>query len=958
MRISGRQSFRTRQSGARGAGTRQSWLPDVTACLVIVVLAALSWSLLYHLINVYHDEFQPFGESQFATMRTDDGATKSHLGYQGYFWSERAFQFRYALLWATGNEQDRKRFEHDRLQQHPDGVNAYREYTLVMEPVYGTLYRLFGGRNQSFVEFLIAVIPLLHSLIFFLIYGVARALRIAVLPALLGVVIYASCSMGFARFSTSLLLKEDFALFWLMLFLMAHLHTLQRRRVAWLVLAAVALAVTVACWHLSQFLVTVLLLATATAHVVYASDRRWPWRAALVYVLAGLAAWLTPSLWERWFIVSLPMLALYAWILSWLLLRRWPILDTSRHRRLGVLAIVVCLCGAVYFFARPAGGDYGHVFGLLVNKLRFLFRRPVDPTALPFAVRVFWAAPFHAPGPAEIWGKLGYHICILLPGVAAALVLSFRARATVWVKSVLWAMGGFLLAYLCVERMGVVFLLLAAVSAAWLVDQLIRGVTAARSRSTGWLVQGAIAGLLLVTPLLNLGGNLRDEIQIARLGAGGQTANMSSPEEDIWYFRDELFRWIQQNTRGPRPGAAGSGRYGADAFLGNIDVSPQILLYTGRPVVLNSQFENVEIRRRYERYLQSLFSTREEVIWRFATEYQADYLFWSRNQVLNDGIGSARYLAGITTPLTMDMNIVRFQFMPESLQYFEPVYNNAYFRVLKVRTAAQVEAAMKQRAGAAAPERAPVVWERNFGLYWQLENFTCVDGELVDLAGDRRRLGQLEERLVQLQNALNSLLGRVEHDFRQRYPRIRPREPLPVAQRRLVFDRLEMLLAKSEAQRGQLQTTVSRRRRAIDARLQEIDPVTRLPLGTAIEGLLHHGPDGQTDQGWLPLLVGSVSEPTHHATMGQCLAMIGAYDQAADAFARAAGFFPSPQQLGEFPGLRPTAMQVRLWEETVWWCLGAQDIAQAGRLAALYAPLVRDYPRSHEFLQQVRQLSP
>jgi len=274
---------------------------EVMALAVVLLLAVLAWQMINGVATALYRQYEVLGDpplTPIVAAGPELGQTgpparpPSQLGHIGYFWSERAFHYRCALMFAVDDYQDPGVLANDTWQQHPDGVNAWREYALLMEPVYGFLYRLAGDQARPFVEFLLRLVPLIHVLIFFPLYAIARALGCRRLLAVLGVVFYATCTLGFVRMTGSLLLKEDFALLCLAVFLALHFWAWRRESVRLTAMAAVMLVAVLATWHLSQFLILVVVFAAAVSWVFAGrsearSDRKIPFSVFLPAVTSG-----------------------------------------------------------------------------------------------------------------------------------------------------------------------------------------------------------------------------------------------------------------------------------------------------------------------------------------------------------------------------------------------------------------------------------------------------------------------------------------------------------------------------------------------------------------------------------------------------------------------------------------------------------------------------------------------
>jgi hypothetical protein len=906
---------------------------EVLALAVVLVVATLSWQMINGVATALYRQYEILGDPPLIPIvaagpelgRTDPPASpSSQLGHIGYFWSERAFHYRCALMFAVNDFQDPAVLAADTWQQHPDGVNSWRQYALLMEPVYGFLYRLAGDQARPFVEFLLRLVPFIHVLIFLPLYAMARALGCRRFLAALAVIFYATCTLGFVRMTGSLLLKEDFALLCLAVFLALHFWAWRRQSITLVALAAVGLIPVLASWHLSQFLVLVIMLAAALGWAASSSREgfsatRVPFFVLMpaVYSVAGLAAGLTPSLFDRGFFISLPLAVLYAWLITAIVAWKRPPLCQTVVTRVLILAGLTAALGALVMLNRSYTGDYHHVFGLFIEKLAHGFRRPDDPGLLPFDTRVFWAPPFNTPTWGEVWSKLGFHAVVLAP-VLVWCCGSLLHRGTAGItRSFLWTIPPFLAAYMMIERMGVVFLVFASVGVALFGEWLVRRLTP----SLGPRALPLVAGFLLISPVLNLNGNLGDMVRIARTSRQGREVRLGASDQALWQSWKGMFSWVTANTAGPGSGMAGP----PAVFLGGIGVSPQLLLYTGRPIVLNSQFENAEIRNRYRRFLEALFATDETMLWKFARDLGVGYIFINRNYATVTGPGSSAWLAGITEKLSLDMNAVRMHFKPETLTRFSPVYDNEHYRILRVlpddsRTAPTV------------------TWQSDHNSWWRLENFRVSGGRLEDPVADRNRLADFESALSHLQDSQREILAAVENRWRTARGQGGKRPDLMLLHRRFTQVRLDDLMSTGGKETGRLEN-------AIRARLSEVDPLSGHPLASS----LAHLADGKG--GWLEQLETHQGEPLQHATCGQLLALAGRYDQAADQFAAAAELFQDPVTAGS--GWRPAEIQVRLWHEEVWWRLAAGRVGQARQRARVFADNTPPGSREGDFFGRV-----
>src|SRR5579859_1764502 len=130
----------------------------------------------------------------------------------GQFWSEAAFQYRFAKFFATHPTSEWGALSHDRDVQYPDTMDDWAEFTVAMEAPAGILYRL-GGRLALPLPplhvFVVWYDCLISSLSVFAIFFLTRALwgrgKTGVFAAALYVALYPS----YGRTVKNLFLRED-----------------------------------------------------------------------------------------------------------------------------------------------------------------------------------------------------------------------------------------------------------------------------------------------------------------------------------------------------------------------------------------------------------------------------------------------------------------------------------------------------------------------------------------------------------------------------------------------------------------------------------------------------------------------------------------------------------------------------------------------------------------------------
>ncbi len=93
----------------------------------------------------------------------------------GQFWSEAAFQYRFAKFFAEHPAADWGQLARDRDVQHPDTIDDWAEFTVAMEVPVGVLYRWLKPA-MPFHVFVVWYDCLVSSLSLFAVFLLARAL--------------------------------------------------------------------------------------------------------------------------------------------------------------------------------------------------------------------------------------------------------------------------------------------------------------------------------------------------------------------------------------------------------------------------------------------------------------------------------------------------------------------------------------------------------------------------------------------------------------------------------------------------------------------------------------------------------------------------------------------------------------------------------------------------------------
>ncbi|MGD0061247.1 MAG: hypothetical protein ABSD58_17690 [Verrucomicrobiia bacterium] len=544
----------------------------------------------------------------------------------GQFWSECAFQYRFAKFFATHSASEWGQLRHDRGVQYPDTIDDWAEFTVAMEVPVGVLYRWWKPAMPLHV-FVVWYDCLISSLSVFGVFFLARALWRSDKSGVFASALYVALYPSYGRTVKNLFLREDFAIpliIFALCFTVRALQDLKRRDQ---ILAALFWLAALASWHLTQFVMAPLLLAAVLVYLGRGETPPIPW---FVLTLAA-GSLVVPVLRAKQVFFAPTMCGLYA-----LALAVW--INGGRKRAILVFAGWAAGLLALSALMQRSHGEYAHVYDLFFYKLRFLGQRPAEPARLPWEARLLWeGGAFSTADWGEFWRSLKW--CGPL-GLIAAVLLSSRKRGA------------------CATNVFIVFTLLLA-PLAWMVLRYFTflGFAAAvlaaglMTRQTRWkLVVFAAAVWQLVT--LNT-------LPLER--------QQPSPDE----YRP-VVTWLEEHT----PTNA--------VVLASIGDSPVFLAHTGRPIIMHSKFENQRIRDRYHEMLDAIYSG-EGQFYGFAHKYGADYFVYDVG-FLYEGTESRRYKADKMGSLDSDCAAELFQHHPEQLKHFRFEMANGRFAVFRVLT--------------------------------------------------------------------------------------------------------------------------------------------------------------------------------------------------------------------------------------------------------------------------------
>ncbi len=611
---------------------------------------------------------------------------------KGMFWSETAYQYRYAKMFAENDPHIWQTLKRDTRLQYPEGVDTWKDYTTFMEPFDGLVYRALIPKTIPFHVFLLWFVALFSSLTALLIYAICLALWKNRMIAFIAAFSWMLMPASFMRQVSAIYLKEDFSLLVVVGFIMLFIVGIEdnRRRIA--VLGGASLFVSLASWHLSQFFFLLLMGCAALFFIVRGEwERHWT-RNILIYLGFALAAACLPVLRQRAFIISQSMLLCYALLATLFITARLRITNPGRWWRKAAI-----LCGVFFVFALidlPFAArfkEYAHVFELFIYKIKFLGVMPSDPSLLPFEARVFWAGDFNGATLDQLIAAFRWYSPFIAAIPFFFLFGMARGRLTRQEQFLGLILLGAGFIYWLVDRLSIFFAPVLAISLCIMPVLLFR-LAARRTTSTrrqagnvSPLAWGAYAffGAVMV---LNFSIVTKMKPVIGEIAAN----------------KTELFDWIRSSTGADDP------------FVGNFSDGPMILLYTGRPVVLNSQYENSFIRKRTVEFYKAYFGT-EDDLYAFCAKYGIRYVMARASAAIDLKAGGDRWSAAFIGPLPEKSAAALIQFAPPTMVHFAPVFDNAQYRVVKVLSPGENRAIPWKRGY--NPRFDPSLFEKNGSNY-------------------------------------------------------------------------------------------------------------------------------------------------------------------------------------------------------------------------------------------------
>ncbi|OGS20341.1 MAG: hypothetical protein A2252_07910 [Elusimicrobia bacterium RIFOXYA2_FULL_39_19] len=563
----------------------------------------------------------------------------------GLYIAESAVQYRYARMVAEGE----KIPSFDRALQYPEGVQVFKEFTVFMEYIAGYSYRLVNYFNPNlkfhvFTIYFICFISTLPVIALYLISVLFAGQR----AALMITAAYALHPSMFSR-TTLQFPYESFAFpllcFFLYFFMKSFISV--KNNPIWALFSGLFLCIALASWHFSGFYYLVFVFCIIL--VLFLKDSREPMIFSLfvVTIMIFVTGFIVPVLRNKLFFISIPvLLSIFAVI--------YYKLKQQKHKVVALILSVIVIAIALIFNSQS--GDYSHVYGLFIEKIRFFFGKPENPLVISLHSRLLWVAPFNSPNISDF-------LLYLFPEVFVILIIVFKQLINIkYLKNkqpiVLLSLMflGWVLLYVLIERivMVAVFFVFAGFSLMFVKN----------NRNS---VKYSLLCLILVFEIYK---TINGQHIIQKLD---NLFNFQNNVPPIGYLQNKinLIYWIKNNT------AENS------VILSDIGLSPSFLTYAGKNIVLQPKFESISIRNKFAEYLKNLYLNEKE-FYDYCRKYETEYFVYRVDYLLDETKNGYKYLAGYGKALPDESAVYLFHFYPQQLKYFRLLYRNTDYSVFQV----------------------------------------------------------------------------------------------------------------------------------------------------------------------------------------------------------------------------------------------------------------------------------
>ena len=367
------------------------------------------------------------------------------------FWTEAAIQYRYAKMVAEGEPIP----ELDRKLQYPEGIKPFSHLTIGMELVSGRLYRLLGLKIPFHI-FIVYFVSFFSSLSIFSVALLSYQIWKNKFSCLISTFFYAFAIPAFFR-TIGFFGREDFAMpflfFGTFLFLKA-LDTEKDKKAKIIAFTSgVILALGISFWHVGRFYLSIFSIGILLFYILNIQSASSP-VALLKFLLLPLLFFsiIIPVSRVNLLILSPGMIIIYAILLTDIFCKK----KTKPLKNIAVLSTAALLVFLASFITYKIG-EYSHVHSLIIDKIRFLGRKPSDPGMISYATRSMWIEAFLSTDPRILFHSF---LLLFIPAIGSLSECISRFRKKIITKEIIFILyftGMYLFLYLLFRGLSVLY---------------------------------------------------------------------------------------------------------------------------------------------------------------------------------------------------------------------------------------------------------------------------------------------------------------------------------------------------------------------------------------------------------------------------------------------------------------------------------------------------------------------
>jgi len=562
----------------------------------------------------------------------------SPMARQGdfYFSTENAFQFYLAKNLAVNGKIE----DFEQRLQYPEGFYIDENILLFMEKTTASLYRLFAIHLpfHRYVFIFISFFSSLSIITVFLIVLVATSNTIGALSATM---VY-SFSLGTWARTIGSFAREDFTIPLLAFYLIgAFLILTEKKKFLGSGLISVTAFLSLVSWHLSSFFILLVLIIVFLILIFnekYNNIKYIFISTGIAYLLAGISA---HPLRAKGFFLSPAVICIVILIISVFLKKLW-------HSKVIGLILLLSTLSIIIFLAQillPSHSkEYGHVYGLILDKIRFLGIKPSDPSLMSNEARAFWMGPYDSPSWPVIVDYFLLPMILGLPSLIYLLIVQKKSTSIfLLILGAAWTVLTLLMARFVV--FGIFFL--------YIIFGLF--VAAIFKSVRNWKVT-------LVILILTVGVSVGGFIKLAQ-----------APIRDE-LIDEEVYSTLKYLAEQGKPGAPVLAPFGRSA---------SIIAYTNKSSILHPMFENEPIRKKTLELTARFYGSVNEFM-RMLNKYKVRYIWFLQGEILFiSGKNSFRYMVGFTD-ISKKSPAYLLNFKPEELPFIKIIHQTSQHRIFLV----------------------------------------------------------------------------------------------------------------------------------------------------------------------------------------------------------------------------------------------------------------------------------